>query len=401
MAATELEGELETGLSIASRNCKVEYGSIVCQELTEEEKEERPYFFESLLDLDLSGLLGQRDSFRSISQFYHPYTPTSGLVFQGFTFESLVGEIASLEGQLLFSPDLVIYTSPDKRTNWYGETFSQPTFRRFKSNLEFGLVGLTADTTLYLDNWQKEPEDEPNIQSGIVFQLSGETDEEVDLGMEARLGVKEGVTCYGNCLGPLKLQQLAVQQGSGFEEFLFSADNMNIGEVDLSLSGKFSSDNGFDGFTLNGSRTWDYDGLDIRFSSSLAVTSSAFLPFSGTSISFSGEPLSLSLFFDDSYELANASQSLQFNPDVSELGIDGLSLGGQALLGKQLSINLSLPTDPVDFSGAFRFDYQDGIYDFYAGILKAGFDQSPFGASAILAFRENSSILKLESKLEF
>ena len=270
---TVLEGKLKSGLSTATRNCKVEYGSIVCTEVPEEE-DITPWFFESLLDVELSNVFGPRGDIRSISQVYHPYTPYSGLTFQAFTGETLLGEIASLENQIIFSPNIILFTSPDKRTEWYGANFPSLAFRRYQSSLEFGLIGLTANSTLILDNWQDEPEDRPNINTGLIFKLTGETDEEVQLGLEARFGAKEGVTCFGNCLGPLKLQQIAMQDGSGFEELLFSADNMSFEEVDLQLSAKFSSDNGFDALTLTGTRTWDLDGYGVTLSSSLFASSS-------------------------------------------------------------------------------------------------------------------------------
>ncbi len=395
-----LEGELKSGLSIATRNCKVEYGSIVCTEVPEEENT-TPYFFESLLDLELSNLFGPFSDVRSISEFYHPYTPSSGLTFQAFTGDTLLGEIASLENQVIFSPNIIIYTSPDKRTEWYGETFSNLAFRRYKSSLEFGLVGLTATSTLILDNWQDEPEDRPNINTGLIFELTGETDEEVQLGFEARIGAKEGVTCFGNCLGPLKLQQIAIQEDNGFEEFLFSADNIAFREVDLSLSGKFSSDNGFNGLTLNGTRSWDLDGYGVSFSSSLLVSPTAFVPFAGTTVTWTADPLALSVSFDESYKLANASQSLQFNPDLSDVGVEGLNFGGQALLGQQLNLNLTVPTDPLEFTAGLRFENEDGPYNLNSGILSARFDGDPFGVKAIMAFRENSRIIKIETELKF
>jgi len=151
------EGTLKTGLSIATRDCKVEYGSIVCTDIPAEE-DETPMFFETLLDLKFSDVLGPGGDIRSISEIYHPYTPYSGLTFQAFTAETLLGEIASVENQIVFSPNIILYTTPDKRTEWYGETFESLAFRRYKSSIEFGLVGLTANAQLILDNWQDEPE---------------------------------------------------------------------------------------------------------------------------------------------------------------------------------------------------------------------------------------------------
>ncbi|MBS3737241.1 hypothetical protein KGY72_08750 [Candidatus Bipolaricaulota bacterium] len=394
-----LEGTLKTGLSIATRDCKVEYGSIVCSEIPEEE-DETPMFFESLLDMELSDIFGPGGDIRSISEIYHPYTPYSGLTFQALTSETLLGEIASMENQIVFSPNIILYTTPDKRTEWYGDTFENLAFRRYKSSLEFGLVGLTANTTLILDNWQDEPENQPDINTGLIIEISGETDEEILLEAEARIGAKEGVTCFGNCLGPLKLQEIAIQESIGFEEFLFSADNFSFCEVDLSLSGKFSSDNGFNGMTVRGTRTWDLNGSKVTLASSLSVTAVAFVPF-GTSVTWSGDPFVISIFFDETYKLSNASKSLQFNPDLRDLEIDGLKFGGQALLDQQLNLNLTIPTDPVDFTAGLRFEHENKFYSLNSGILSAQLDQDSFGAKIILAFRENSKIIKIETELEF
>ncbi|MBS3736686.1 hypothetical protein KGY72_05915, partial [Candidatus Bipolaricaulota bacterium] len=257
------------------------------------------------------------------------------------------------------------------------------------------------NTTLILDNWQDEPENQPDINTGLIIEISGETDEEILLEAEARLGAKEGVTCFGNCLGPLKLQQVAVQKSIGFEEFLFSADNFSFREVDLSLSGKFSSDNGFNGMTVRGTRTWDLNGSKVTFASSLSVAPRAFVPFAGTSVTWSGEPFGISIFFDETYKLRNASKSLQFNPDLSDSEIDGLKFGGQALLDQQLNLNLTVPTDPVDFTAGLRFEHENKFYNLSSGILSARLDQDPFGAKVILAFRENSRIIKIETELEF
>lgn len=121
-AKPTLEGEIKSALSVATRDCKVESGSIICSGTSEEGEGFIPYFFETLVDVNLSGLLGPRDNIRSVSEFYHPYTPYSGLTFQGLTYETLVGEIASLEGEVIFSPNIILYTTPDRRTDWYGAT---------------------------------------------------------------------------------------------------------------------------------------------------------------------------------------------------------------------------------------------------------------------------------------
>ncbi len=397
---TTLEGELVTGLSLASRNCKLEDGSFLCNDVQEDGPV--PYFFESLLELEFNGVFGPGDELKSISEFYHPYTPFSGLTFQGFTAETLIGEIASLEGELIFSPNIILYTTPDRRTESYGATFPRLTFRRFKSTVEFELAGLTANTTLLLDNWQDKPEEKPKIQSGLILKFTTETKEEVQLESETRIGVKDGVTCFGNCIGPLKLQQNAVQEDNGFEEFLVSADNFSVNDIDLNLSGKLSSDAGFNFLSLRGSRTLEYTGFDVTVSSSLAVTRETFLPFAGTSITWSADPLIFSLRFDESYSLENATQTVQFNPDLAEVfKIEELNFGSQALLGKQINVNLTVPTDPVDFTAALRFGNEDGPYVLNSGILSAKYDGDPFGASGILAFRGNSRILKLETELDF
>ena len=397
---TTLEGDITTGLSLASSDCEVVQGSIVC---SDEPKEDGtiPYFFEQLVDMKVTGLFGPGDEVRSISEFYHPYTPFSGLTFQGFTTETLVGEIASVRSEMVFSPNIILYTFSDKRTESYGANFPGLAFRRLKSTVEFGLVGLSAATTLILDNWRDEPEDPHDIRSGLIFELTGEMENEVELGIEARLGVKGGVTCFGNCLGPLKLQQGAVQAEAGFEEVLISADDFSVKEVEFDLSSKFSADNGFDSFTLSGSRTWEYMESDITLASSLVVTSNAFLPFTGTSFTWSADPLILSIYFDETYQLSNATQTIQFNPDLSELNVEGLNLSSQALLANQINFTLTIPTDPVDFTTAFRFTYEDGRYDIYSSLYRARLSQSPFSGDFILAFRENSRILKLEVGLEF
>jgi len=209
------------------------------------------------------------------------------------------------------------------------------------------------------------------------------------------------VTCFGNCLGPLKLQQVAVQESIGFEEFLFSADNLSFHEVDLSLSGKFSSDNGFNGMTVRGNRTWDLNGSKVTFASSLFVAPGALVPFAGTSVTWSEEPFVLSILFDETFNLSNASKTLQFNPNLNDLDIEGLQFGGQALLDQQLNLNLTVPTDPVDFTAGLRFENEDKSYSLNSGILGARLDQEPFGAKVIVAFRENSRIVKVETELKF
>ncbi|MEF8726165.1 MAG: hypothetical protein V5A83_04445 [Candidatus Bipolaricaulota bacterium] len=397
---TTLEGELTTGLSLASSNCKVVRGSIVCSNEPDGD-DFTPYFYEQLLDLKVSGFFGPIGEVRSISEFYHPYAPFSGLTFQGFTAETLLGEIASVSGELIFAPNIIIYTSPDKRTDSFGGNFSGLAFRRYKSTVEFGLVGLTAAATLILDNWQDEPEDPPEIKPGLIFKVAGEMDNEVEVELETRFGAKGGVTCFGNCLGPLKLQQIAIQDDVGFEEFLFSADDIFFEEVGLRLSGKFSSDNGFNGLTISGTRTWDLDGYGITLSSNLFVSPTAFVPFTGTTVTWTANPFIFSVSFDESYKLENASQSLQFNPDLSEVGIEGLSFGSQALLDQQLNFNITVPTDPVEFTAGLRFENENGPYNFNSGILSARLDVSPFEFQAILAFRENSRIIKIETKFEF
>jgi len=396
-----LEGEIKAGLSVGSKDCKLESGSIICSGTSDEGEGFIPYFFETLVDVNLSGLLGPGDNIRSVSEFYHPYTPYSGLTFQGLTYETLVGEIASLEGEVIFSPNIILYTTPDRRTDWYGATFPTLAFRRYRSSIKFSLVGLTADTTLIVENWQDKPEDPENIQSGVIFELSGETEDEVELGMKARFGAKEGVTCFGNCLGPLKLQQVALQEGMGFEEFVFSVDDLPIQELHLSLSGGFSSDHGFNGLALRGSKTWECDQFDFTLSSSLSVTSNTFLPFAGTSMTWSADPIIFSVYFDESFQLKNAAKSLQVTPDVSELGIEGLNLSGQGLLGEKLNISITIPTDPVDFTTAVRLGYEDGFYRPQSGLLRCVLTGDPFSAIATVAVRGDSRVFRLETEMEF
>lgn len=399
----EMDGTLKTGFSLASRDCKVEYGSVVCSDLSEEESKFTPYFLEGLLDVNISGLFGPGDDFGILTEVYHPYTPYSGITFQAFSHKTLVGELATFEGEGIFSPNIILYTTPDKRTEWYGATFESLAFRRYKSSIEFGLVGLTADTTIILDNWQDEPEDKPDIQTGLIFEVSGETQKEVEINMETRMGVRDGVTCFGNCIGPRKLQQLAVQQGMGFEEFLLSVDNFPLEVVDLNLSGLFSTDNGLDNFTLTGYKTWEYGGGDVSLNTSVVMTPSAFIPLAGTSLTWTAEPFSLTFLFDETFKLENTTQSLRLNPDVSDLGVEGLSLSSQSLLGKQLNVSLTVPTNPVDFTAGIRFAYQEE-YEFYgleSGIITAQLNGDPFSAKAIYAFRDNSRVFKLETELKF
>lgn len=386
-------------LSVATKDCKVETGSIICTETPEEEV--TPYFFETVLDMNLSEVFGPRDNIRSISEFYHPYTPYSGLTFQAFTYETLLGEIASFEEMMIFSPNIILYTTADRRSEWYGETFPNLAFRRHKSTIEFGLVGLTAKTTLITDNWQDKPEDEPDIQSGLIFKLSGQTKQEIELGLEARLGAKEGVTCFGNCLGPLKLQQVALQKGIGFEECELSLDNFPLETVDLHLSTNFSSDHGFDSLTINGSKTWEYEHFDFTLASGLAVTSEAFVPFKGTSLTWIADPIVLSVYFDESFQLANAAKSLQLAPDVSGLGIEGLNLNSQCLLGEKLNISVSIPTHPVDVTTSLRLNYNSGIYELDSGVITAELPADPLSMKATLAFRGVSRIVQIEGKLDF
>ncbi|MFW6104647.1 MAG: hypothetical protein ACOC6I_02280, partial [Candidatus Bipolaricaulota bacterium] len=73
----------------------------------------------------------------------------------------------------------------------------------------------------------------------------------------------------------------------------------------------------------------------------------------------------------------------------------------QALLDQQLNLNITVPTDPVEFTAGLRFENENGPYNFNSGILSARFDGSPFGFQAILAFRENSRIIKIETEFEF
>ena len=393
------EGQLKTSLSIASSNCKVVNGSIICSEF--EENGTTPYFYENLLDMKISNALKPLNKVRSISEFYHPYAPFSGLTFQAFTAEGLLGEIASLESQVIFSPNIILYTMPDKRTESYGGNFPRLAFRRFMSSTEFGLVGITADATLLLDNWQNEPQSPPDIRTGLIFTVSGELKNEVSLEMETKIGAKEGVTCFGNCLGPLKLQENTVQKGFDFEEFKASMDNLTFREVDLSLSSKFSSDNGFDNFVVNGSKTCEYKGADITLSSSLVVTPNTFLPFAGTSITCSIEPFVFSAYFDETYQLRNAAKSMQFNPDMSESSIEGFDYSGQAIPGQFITFNLTLPTDPVNFTGIFRFENDEGTYGLSSGVFRADLDQDFFGVTGTLAFRENSKVFKIETELDF
>ncbi|MFW6013058.1 MAG: hypothetical protein ACOC82_02685, partial [Candidatus Bipolaricaulota bacterium] len=47
----KLVGEFQASLSTASRDCIVEYGSIVCTNVPGEEQASIPYFLENLLDL--------------------------------------------------------------------------------------------------------------------------------------------------------------------------------------------------------------------------------------------------------------------------------------------------------------------------------------------------------------
>ena len=396
----KLEGELTTGLSLASSDCKVVKGSIVCSD-EPNGNDFIPYFFEELMDLKLTGLFGSGDEIRSVSEFYHPYTPFSGLTFQGFTAETLVGEIASVSGEVIFAPNITLYTFSDKRTDSFGGNFHGLAFRRYKSNVEFGLVGLVADTTLILDNWQDKPDEKPEIKPGLIFKIAGEMENEVEIEMEARLGVKGGVTCFGNCLGPLKLQKNAIQSNTGFEELLISANNFSLGDVELDLSSKFSIDNGFNSLTLSGSRTWDYRGTEIKLASSLLITTDTFMPFRGLSVVWTADPIILSFYFDETYQLENASQQVQFNPEFNDLNIEGFNFSGQALLADQISLNLTIPTDPVDLTAAFRFIYENGRYNFNSSLFRAQLPGSPFSIEGIFAFRGESRIVKLESKLEF
>lgn len=399
-AKVSLEGTWTSSLSTATSDCRVESGSVVCTG-TAKGNDTSPYFFESLLDLKVSRLLGHRDKLRSISQFYHPYTPYSGLAFQAFTARTLIGEIASLEGTAIFSPNIIIYTTPDRRTEWYGEDFSRLAFRRLKSTLEFELVGTTARSTLILDDWKDEMDGNPNTNYGLMFEVSGQTENEVNVKGEARLGVKKGATCFGNCLGPLKLQRQAVQDNFIFEEFLISAKNFSFGEVNLNLSSKFTSDHGFNHLSLSGTRTWPLNGSRVKLSSSWIVTSNTLRPFAGTSLAWTSEPLSLSLHFDETFKLKKTQQILQFNPDLSELDIDGLNLGSNAFLGKRITLKLSVPTDPVEFSSALRFSNENGKYNLSSGILRAELEGDPFGVDFSLAFREGSRIIKIETELAF
>ena len=396
-----MEGSLNSKLSFASEDCKVDHGSIVCSDAPTDGSDFIPYFFESRLDLNFSNMFGTRDEIRSLTEFYHPYEPYSGLTFQAFSGETLLGEIAGLEATAIFAPSIILYTRADKRTQWFGETFSRVTFRRFKSSVDFELVGTQVVTTLVLDDWKDEPGDSPNTHYGMIVEVSGGTKEELRVNMESRLGVKGGATCFGNCLGPMKLQQNAVQEDFGFEELLISVDNFALENADLSLSSKITSDHGFNHFTVSGSKTWSFEGYSMTLSSNFIVTSNSISPLAGTSVTWTAEPLIFSIYFDETMELENTSQVLQFNPDVSELGIDGLNFGNTAALGNRITTQISLPTDPVEFNFAFRFSNADGAYAFSSGVLSAALDQEQFGVKGILAFREHSRIVRLETDLKF
>ncbi|MFP4646375.1 MAG: hypothetical protein ACLFN4_01990 [Candidatus Acetothermia bacterium] len=323
------------------------------------------------------------------------------MTFQAFSLESLIGEIMALEQELIFSPNIILYTFADKRAESYGATFPRLSFRRYKSSVEFALAGLTAEADLLLDNWKDEPEDDLEVNSGMIFKLSGATSQEVNLAAEARFGAREGVTCFGNCLGPRKLQQLAVQRDNGFEEFVISADNFPFPELDLNLSSRLSSDRGFEGLNLRGSRSWDYRGGTITCSSSLSLSPRAFVPFAGTSITWNSEPFVLTLYFDDTFRWKNTLQSLQFNPDLSGADIEGIQIAGDSLLNQQLNLNLTIPTDSVDLAAAFRGIYEDEGYRLGSGLLSIKTDPKPLGFKVILAFREDSQILKVESQFKF
>lgn len=107
------------------------------------------------------------------------------------------------------------------------------------------------------------------------------------------------------------------------------------------------------------------------------------------------------MYFDESFQLENAAKSFQVIPDTSDLGIEGLSLSGQGLLGQKLNISLSIHTNPVDFTAALRFVYQNGFYEPHSGVFIADIPGDPFSTKATLGFRGASRVVKLEAGLDF
>lgn len=402
LAQSFLNGKLTTSLSLApGKSCELVHGSVICED-AKAEAEPALILFNTLFDLSFPKLLGgPLDVARSITEFLHPGYPCSGLTFQAFILRATIAEIASLEQTIIFSPNMVLYTLENYSTRWFGEQYPNITFRRLISKLDISLVGLTVNTKLLVDDWVDQPQSPSNTHAGLVIDVSGVTVEESKVSLTTRFGAKEGVVCFGNCIGPLKLIPDPVQTDFQFEEMVIVAENIEFYEADITLSGKLSALSGFRGITLTAMRTWE-DILDSRLtlSSSFMTTSALNLIFGGLSLVWDSDPFTFSISFDSTFDPAVALKTVQFQTELP--GAIDTDFSSQMVFGQLLNLDLAIPTgEKTTFKAAFRFLKKDSGYDFHAGAFILDKKGDPISFTVYYLFKPNVSIAHLESELEF
>lgn len=291
-----LQGTSTTAVSIAPGNCKLgRIGGFQCDTPPGSEIVPALLLFQWKLDLLIRDLFGGRiDTVRSFSDFSHPNPFNTGLQFQAFKANFILGNILAIEKLIIFSPNIVQFFRKTNEVRAFGFRPSQTlVFRKSMTTLELGVSAATFKGTLKVSDLRDSQTASSEIVAGARLETSFETREEVKFSSQMRFGLKPGVECFANCTGgpveqQFKLNQDAVVRGLAFEDWNVSVSNLTLSGFDIQISSSVTAKNDFTGVNFSLSRSVQFANVEARTSSRWFLSDTLEPGFAGATVVFPG-----------------------------------------------------------------------------------------------------------------